>query len=87
MNENHRMELIEKLSLVGFYMYDLRLFLDTHPECCEAIEAFNRYACMKKELVAEYEKMYGPFTQDCRNFDEHDWRWTAYPWPWEGACN
>ena len=69
MNEKHRLELIEKMSRVGFYIYDLRLFLDTHPECYEAIEAFNRYACMKKELVAEYEKMYGPFTQDCRNFD------------------
>lgn len=86
MNDDKRMELIHKIAHADFCMYDLRLFLDAHPECCEAIISFNQYACKKKELVAEYEKLYGPFTQDCRNLDEHDWRWTAYPWPWEGAC-
>ena len=36
-------EMSKRISEVGFYMDDLRLYLDTHPNCTEAIMLYNKY--------------------------------------------
>lgn len=79
-------QLLDKIREVSFYMDDLRLFLDTHPNCNEAIAEFNKYAAVRSALLDEYKECYGPLTSYCSNIDNDSWLWTCYPWPWEGVC-
>lgn len=81
-----RCELIRQLSLVGFAMDDIRLFLDTHPCDTRAIELFNEYAKKYRMLKQEYTENYGGFTSYDHNNDENMWVWNDYPMPWEGDC-
>lgn len=87
MNPKNRYELINAISKVSFYVDDLRLFLDTHPEDCAAIAEYNKAAAAKRELVKDYVEQYGPFNSYSLNLDMNDWKWVAYPWPWEGVCD
>lgn len=64
-------------------MYELRLFLDTHPENSDALEMLNSYTEKYEAVKAEYEKEYGPLTLNGLNSDE----WLADPWPWDNAAN
>ncbi|MDO5127249.1 MAG: spore coat protein CotJB [Eubacteriales bacterium] len=70
----------------SFMLDDIVLYLDTHPDCKEAIEAYNHYKMLRQEAICEYTKMYGPI---CKyNVDtDNCWDWINRPWPWEGACD
>lgn len=83
---SNRNDLILYITRVGFYMDDLRLFLDTHPQEAAAIKEYNRCAAVKHELIGEYTQKYGPFNWSNGNTDCSEWKWVTYPWPWEGAC-
>ncbi len=81
---NTLFDIIEKTS---FAMDDTRLFLDTHPECQDALDFFNQMAETRKKAIAEYEAHYGPLisyhgTCDCGD----NWLWNNGPLPWENAC-
>ena len=86
MKETSKKELRQFIDQVTFMLDDITLFLDTHPDCSEAIEAYNHYKMLRKKAVADYEKMYGPLNRysvdTCNNWN----KWLENPWPWEGAC-
>ena len=50
MNENRpcKKELLEWINIVSFAVDDVKLFLDTHPNCTEALEFFDEF---KKQRV------------------------------------
>ena len=75
-------ELMLKIQETGFALYDLALFLDTHPENDMALDYFRDVQKDNAELKAEYEIMYGPLTAFDTN-TEHGWTWIDAPWPWE----
>lgn len=79
-----RCDLILQLSMTGFAMDDIRLFLDTHPGDSRAIELFNEYAKTYAALKQEYTDNYAGFTSYCRNNDDNMWVWNDFPMPWEG---
>ena len=66
----------------GFALYDALLFLDTHPECSEALKYYEETAELYKKASADYEAEYGPLlmynAKGDRLFD-----WLGTPWPWE----
>jgi spore coat protein JB len=71
-----------QIASVAFSMLDLRLFLDTHPCDAAAIALFNKYKVKYSALIAEYERLYGPYNT---NYDTtgNVWQWISDPWPWE----
>jgi spore coat protein JB len=79
---NEKQMLYKQIRGIQFSMYDLRLYLDTHPTDATAIALFNKYKMKNDTLVAEFERLYGPFNT---NYDTSDnmWQWIKDPWPWE----
>jgi len=72
-------KLLMRLSSAGFAMYELRLFLDTHPDNKEARTMLEKYQSKYEALKAEYEQEYGALTLNGANSDE----WLKDPWPWD----
>jgi len=79
-------EMSKRISEVGFYMDDLRLYLDTHPNCTEAIMLYNKYAEKYKDLKEKFNAMHGPLNYYQKNTDCNVWQWNSYGWPWKGVC-
>lgn len=70
-----------RLSAVKFAMWELHLYLDTHPNDCEMTELWKEYAGMANQLTMEYERMYGPLTPES-GFGSN---WLKEPWPWQNC--
>lgn len=77
-----RTELIHKISEIGFVLDELRLFLDTHPDCQAALTDYNSYVSKYKILVKDYTDVYGPLSYN-QSVSPDKWQWVKYPWPWE----
>ncbi len=75
-------QLMRKIQETGFALYDLTLFLDSHPTNQMALDYFRDVQKRHTELEAEYEMMYGPLTAFDTN-TEQGWTWIQDPWPWE----
>lgn len=81
--ENNRANMIHNISVTSFYLDDLRLFLDTHPDDAKALSMYDEYSMKRKDLVRKYVAAYGPLKfYDMNGADT--WKWVEYPWPWEG---
>lgn len=61
MNENRpcKKELLEWINIVSFAVDDVKLFLDTHPNCTEALEFFDEFKKQRVQALKEYAKYYG----------------------------
>ena len=46
-------ELRQFIDQVSFMIDDITLFLDTHPDCREAIDAYNHFKMMRCEAVCK----------------------------------
>lgn len=76
--------LCTNLAAIGLVLYDLILYLDTHPDDPDALNAYGAYKQMYAQAVANYEEKFGPLTAnscDCDNY----FKWVKGPWPWEGG--
>lgn len=83
-----RKDLMERINIASFAVDDVKLFLDTHPCCEEALEFFEKYQHERNCALTEYAKYYGPLTIDTLDANACDrWTWINEPWPWqEGGC-
>ncbi len=83
-----RKEMLHWIDVVSFAVIDAQLFLDTHPDCTEALEYFREYSDMRNQALKEYAMYYGPLTIDTTVHSCNDyWNWVNEPWPWqEGGC-
>ena len=86
MGMSERNTLLQQIGRVSFTMDDLRLFLDTHPDCSAALARFNELAEERKCLVKKYNEKCGPMNFYDSNECNQSWRWIDAPWPWEGEC-
>ena len=73
------------LSAVQFAMWELHLYLDTHPEDIGALKLHSKYEEKYLKLKDEYEANYGPLYSNSGSPGVH---WLKNPWPWdyEGGC-
>lgn len=78
--------LLKSVGVVGFNLYDLHLFLNTHPDDPSAIALYNNYRQKYLILTAEYERKYGPLTA-INGVSDNKWVWIKGPWPWEYRAN
>ena len=78
--EMSRKEIADKIKAYKFAITDISLFLDTHPEDEKALCLHRNYCKKLKDLMDDYQKMYGPLTIEypCKK-----WRWLEEPWPRE----
>ena len=83
-----RKELLHRINVTSFAVVDTQLFLDTHPNCTEALEYFRNCSEMRNQALKEYAMYYGPLTIDTTVHSCNDyWNWINEPWPWqEGGC-
>jgi len=86
-NDNHnysKCEMARQIQEIDFAIIDLNLFLDTHPNCKEALELFTELCATSKSLKNDYQAKYGPLyaTKSSRN-TPFEWVGACYKWPWE----
>ncbi|MDD3410966.1 MAG: spore coat protein CotJB [Eubacteriales bacterium] len=76
---------LRRVQQLGFMVDDLQLFLDTHPQCREALCALQRAIALERTARLDYEQSYGPLTLEAmENRCRYDW--ISGPWPWEGEA-
>ncbi|MBE6636747.1 MAG: spore coat protein CotJB [Ruminococcaceae bacterium] len=76
-----RKELWDAIGSVSFAMDELRLFLDTHPDCAEALSLFSEYSNARHELLVRYTQTFGPLDSYTPG-TENGWTWNCGPMPW-----
>ena len=77
--------MLDEISKISFVIDELRLFLDTHPDCTEAIQMIKNHMTHRASLVANYTANYGPI-EAYAPFEGCAWLWNEGPMPWEGDC-
>lgn len=81
-----RSNLLCAIQMYGFYLYDLNLFLDSHPNDKKALAKFNDINRQLKAAVQLYNDKYGPLEAN-QNMSENNFYWVDDPWPWERGAN
>lgn len=82
---NQRECKLKQVQQLCFMIDDLRLYLDTHPQCQEALTTLQRYIALERTARREYEQAYGPLTLDAvENLRQYDWVSPCWPWKVEG---
>jgi len=74
-------ELMQQIHALSFAMTEAQLFLDTHPECRDALTYFRDLGEKLDTLMTEYQNKYGPLFADMTVGDR--WTWVDGPWPWQ----
>ncbi|MBE6791549.1 MAG: spore coat protein CotJB [Clostridia bacterium] len=81
---NSREKLLRNLSSTQFALWELHLYLNTHPGDLTALGMHEKYALKFRQLKEEYEENYGPLTARSGEGIE----WLKNPWPWDvGGCD
>ncbi|MBR2343923.1 MAG: spore coat protein CotJB [Clostridia bacterium] len=76
-------ELLRYIQELAFRKTETELFLDTHPDCRDALDLYRRNLEMLEAATAEYNNKYGPLTATAAVGDS--WSWIKSPWPWQLA--
>lgn len=74
-----RKQLLLRLSSVQFAVWELHLYLDTHPSDLTALAKHAEYQKKAAILREEYESEFGPLSPAVGEGVE----WLKNPWPWE----
>ena len=86
-NDMSKAALLHEISKVDFAVVEMTLYLDTHPDECEAIAYLNHYVKLKNQLEKEYSYKYEPMSVALApESDGNKWLWALAPMPWEGGC-
>ena len=83
-NQENRDSLLRKIMEYKFYINDLALYLDTHPNDARALKLHNEYVEKLEQVTKEFEKMYGPLTIETVM---ESWEWAQDLWPWQRGFN
>lgn len=74
-----RESLLRQLSSAQFALWELHIYLDTHPTDLEAISLHEKYEKKLAVLKKEFEANFGPLTPTVGE----GVNWLQDPWPWE----
>ena len=77
MNNSNSLKL--RFMAIRFAMWDLHLYLDTHPNDTAAKQLLNKYEEQYAEIAEAYVEKYGPFEPGAAGSGE---AWLKAPWPW-----
>lgn len=79
---NEKEALRRRIYAVRFAMWELHLFLDTHPDNKEAAKKHEEYRVRDEALTKEYEEKFGAVVGATPQ-NTTRWAWICDPWPWE----
>lgn len=83
LSQSQLMDVIYKTS---FAVNDIQLFLDSHPDCSEALAYFHEHNDIRNAALKEYSRRFGPLTIETACEGSHNyWAWLQGKWPWEGG--
>lgn len=76
--------ILQRLDAVQFAMWELHLYMDTHPDDLAALSLYKKYEEMNEKLVCEYEEQFGSLYGN----SDPGASWLKNPWPWDigGSC-
>lgn len=77
-----REKLLSDIQKYNFTLYDLALYMDTHPTEKSALDMYRDINTKLNSLMEEYKNTYGPMNIT-ENLSENSWTWINSPWPWE----
>ena len=77
---NNREKMMRNLAAAKFTLWEIHLYLDTHPEDIAMISAYKKYESKYMMILHEYEEKYGAISIR----DAHGVEWLKDPWPWDG---
>ncbi len=78
--------LMKAIQMYDFYLYELNLYLDTHPTDTNALALFQKYNEARAAAYENYTSKYGPVT--AKDFKGGNcFNWVDDPWPWERSAN
>lgn len=84
-NNNHltseKTALMKKIQTISFAMVEAELFLDTHPECRQALDYYKDLRDNYRALCEEYAAKFSPITAGATTGGE--WKWAMSEWPWQ----
>lgn len=72
---------VDQQQALSFAAWELRLYLDTHPDDEQALGLFGQL-CQNMNAPS-YACTFAPCAGHCAS----QWRWVDDPWPWELAAN
>ena len=72
-----------RISAYSFAVWELEVFLDTHPDNKQALETRKAYMQTLEQLKAEYQDKYGPYIAYSSDVQGDRWAWIDDPWPWD----
>ncbi len=75
----NRQALMKKLAAAQFVLFDLHLYLDTHPGDIQTLSLYKKFESRYLMLKREYEENFGNITM----LGAHGVEWLKDPWPWE----
>lgn len=81
-----REQLLQKITALDFYIIDIHLYLNTHPDDSEALMLYNECVTQVKQLREEYSHSYGMLLAN-NSTSKQPWQWIDNPWPWQKAFN
>lgn len=81
-----RNQLMQVIRKYDFALYDLALYLDTHTQCREALQLFQKYRSLRQAAVDEYVRRFGPINHT-QSDSQKQWNWAKGPYPWEREAN
>jgi len=81
-----RAALLRKIQRSEMILFDLSLYLDTHPKCQKGLAAYKRHQSVLLDYKEEFERRFGPLSHGAMPSSE-SWEWTDGPWPWEREAN
>lgn len=83
---HEKQKLLSMIRKYDFVLYELQLYLDTHPRCPEALRMWKNHQAMRQKAATAYVRQYGPL-QPLQTSGDSPWAWNQGPWPWEKEAN
>lgn len=81
---NKKAKLKRYIDALDFAIYEMVLYMDTHPTCTRSQNAFNELKRRRKEAIAAYEAEFGDYVTTAASVTPRgEWSWINGPWPWE----
>lgn len=77
----NREAMMRRIQALGFTLWELHLYLDTHYNDAQALEKAKETEEKLNTYTAEYESQFGPLSYNMDNGSACGW--LKDPWPWD----
>ena len=74
---------LRNISIAGFVVTELTMYLDTHPDDRNALSHFNYYNRILNRMTEEFSSKYYPLNLSSVDASNKEWKWGMAPLPWE----